>query len=419
VIQLPRNLQWTAVLVAAAAVCLPLSSLLHTHSGLAAQQAVTPREAGSRTTQSKRYTLRWASSAAEGHAATVQVLGLDRATLKVLQRSSWKLADWQRVLAIYAEQGKAAPDTDLPPMLGSYRVDSGILTFEPQFRLESGLVYRAVFRPGELPGAPRGTDSPITATFELPPKRRVATTVVEHIFPSSPIVPENLLKFYIHFSAPMSRGGIYEHLQLRNEAGKSVELPFLEIDEELWDPTMTRLTLFIDPGRIKRGVLPLEEVGPALETGKSYSLAIDSGWKDGSGNPLKTGFEKRFSVGEPDRNPPDPAQWSIQVPPPGTRTPLIINFPEPMDQALAQRAIQVTGESGGTLIGKVTLEDQERRWIFVPASPWRVGAYQLVIPTNLEDLAGNNIGKPFEVDLFEGVQRRLTTPTVKLPFELH
>ena len=66
----------------------------------------------------------------------------------------------------------------------------------------------------------------------------------------------------------------------------------------------------------------------------------------------------------------------------------------------------------------MTLEDQERQWVFMPISPWRSGIYQLVVPTTLEDLAGNNVGKPFEVDLFESVQRRLATPAVKLPFEV-
>ena len=40
----------------------------------------------------------------------------------------------------------------------------------------------------------------------------------------------------------------------------------------------------------------------------------------------------------------------------------------------------------------------------------------MAVATHIEDLAGNNIGKPFEVDLFEGVQRRLTNAVVKLPF---
>jgi len=40
------------------------------------------------------------------------------------------------------------------------------------------------------------------------------------------------------------------------------------------------------------------------------------------------------------------------------------------------------------------------------------------VETTIEDLAGNNIGKPFEVDLFDGVSKRLERKTVKLPFEL-
>jgi hypothetical protein len=89
-----------------------------------------------------------------------------------------------------------------------------------------------------------------------------------------------------------------------------------------------------------------------------------------------------------------------------------------MDQALAQRLLRVEDESGAPVEGSVLLTDQERRWTFTPGSVWRPGRYQLIIPTTLEDLAGNNIGKPFEVDLFEGVDRRLSTTTVKLPFEI-
>jgi hypothetical protein len=41
-----------------------------------------------------------------------------------------------------------------------------------------------------------------------------------------------------------------------------------------------------------------------------------------------------------------------------------------------------------------------------------------VIQTTIEDLAGNNIGKPFDVDIFENVQPRLAGSTVKLSFEV-
>jgi hypothetical protein len=89
-----------------------------------------------------------------------------------------------------------------------------------------------------------------------------------------------------------------------------------------------------------------------------------------------------------------------------------------MDQALAQRVIRVVADLGKEVLGDVTLQDQEQQWLFVPNNAWRSGTYHVVVPTTVEDLAGNNIGKPFEVDLFEGVQKRLTTPTVKLPFEV-
>jgi hypothetical protein len=42
----------------------------------------------------------------------------------------------------------------------------------------------------------------------------------------------------------------------------------------------------------------------------------------------------------------------------------------------------------------------------------------VVVQTTIEDLAGNNIGKPFEVDVVETTQARLTKDFVKLPFEI-
>jgi len=407
---------WTAAVVAMVAVSpCTLSSSVSVLPAPVPGQTAAASENRSPSAAPNGYSVRWV---AEGRTATVQVSGLSLATLKALQSPRWSLGDWKRVLAVYAESEDLALSPDHPPMLGRYRIHNGLLGFEPQFPLDTGVAYRAEFHPDQLPGAQSAKRAPIVAAFKLPAMSHRPRTVVQQIFPSSPNLPENLLKFYVHFSAPMSRGKIYEHIHLRDDLGKEIELPFLEIDEELWDPAMTRLTLFIDPGRIKRGVLPLEEIGPALEAGKSYSLIINSDWKDGAGNPLQAAFEKRFRVVEPDRGPPDPGGWQIQAPQAGTRAALQIVFPESMDHALAQRVIHIVTNSGKEVSGDVTLEDQERRWVFVPSNAWHSGTYQVLVPTTVEDLAGNNIGKPFEVDLFEGVHRRLTTPTVKLPFEV-
>jgi hypothetical protein len=89
-----------------------------------------------------------------------------------------------------------------------------------------------------------------------------------------------------------------------------------------------------------------------------------------------------------------------------------------MDHALAQRMIHVKAASGRPVPGQAALDDGEQRWMFTPVEAWRKGTYQLAVQTTIEDLAGNNIGKPFEVDVFDGVQRRLTNSTVTVPFEI-
>jgi hypothetical protein len=362
--------------------------------------------------------VRWVPDASDTNKMVVEVSGLGEKAVAELHQLKWENPQWQRLLSVYAEQGDVIADLGLPPMLGDYGFGPDTLRFQPRFPLEPGVTYRAVFQSANLPGkAPSGAKL-IAAVFRAPPRASKPTTFVRQVYPSAAVLPENLLKFYVHFSAPMSRGHIYEHIHLRDAAGKDVELPFLELDEELWDPAMTRLTLFIDPGRIKREVKPLEEIGPALEQGKRFTLVIDPAWRDAAGNPMREAFRKTFQVGPPDREAPDPVQWKIQPPARGTREPLVVMFPKPMDHALAERLIRVTDAAGAVVDGAVALGEEERRWTFVPVRPWPARSYRLAVRTTIEDLAGNNIGKPFEVDLVERVQPRLTNSAVKLAFEV-
>jgi len=387
-----------------------LATLLSAQGALKAAPADAPAPGTPQTCS-----IRWQPNPVRPNQFIVEVSGLSAVALQELHRADRSLAQSQRLLSVRTEQGSSTNDSTVPPMLGSYRINGDTLRFEPQFPLAPGVTYRAMFDSRQVPGA---GGEVITAVCPALPRVSISTTTVSHVYPTTGVLPENLLKFYLHFSAPMSRGHIYDYIHLRDETGKDVELPFLEIGEELWDPAMTRLTLFIDPGRIKRGVRPLEEVGPALEQGKRYTLVIDRAWQDGAGNPLKTGFVKSFRAAPPDRRPPDPAQWKIRAPKSGTRQPLTLIFAEPMDQALAKRVIHVTTESGQRIQGQTALHDEERQWAFVPEAPWPRGAHRLMVETTIEDLAGNNIGKPFEVDLFNDVPGSLTNATVKLPFEI-
>jgi hypothetical protein len=351
--------------------------------------------------------LRWVTNSTDANRWSVEVSGVG---------TQLAAEQWPKLLTVQVEQNAVLEDIGIPAMLGEYRFASDRLTFTPRFPLEPGTTYRATFWP---PRTREGKtfSKPVTARLSVPTTAQGPTTVVSQVYPTADSLPENLLKFYIHFSAPMSRGHVYDFIHLRDESGKPVELPFLELDEELWNPAMTRLTVFIDPGRIKRGVTPLEEVGPALEAGKRFSLVIDSQWRDSRDQPLKQNFQKSFTVVAPDREPPDPATWQI-IPPEDAKKPLTIRFPEPMDHALAQRVIQIHNHTGKPISGEATLADAERLWTFSPTAPWHSGPHKIVVQTTIEDLAGNNIGKRFEVDVFDGVQRRLTRSTVSLPFSI-
>src|SRR5439155_22695507 len=99
----------------------------------------------------EKYSVRWSCDPADTNKIAVEVIGLSAATIQELRRSEWKPAQWQEALAVYAGQGDLIAEIELPPMLGVYRVASRVLRFEPQFPLEPGVNYRAIFHPGRLP----------------------------------------------------------------------------------------------------------------------------------------------------------------------------------------------------------------------------------------------------------------------------
>jgi hypothetical protein len=348
----------------------------------------------------------------EGTVIEVQHLSaVDLADLILIERNA---ARCQPILAVYVDRGPATDWKKQPPVAGTYRVEGDVFRFQPRYPLQPGLRYRAVFEPLGLKGYTRVPER-IIAEFLVPPLPPAPVTVLEHIYPSTNRLPENQLKFYLHFSAPMSRGEAYRHIHLLQASGKEVDLPFLELDEELWDPEGKRFTLFFDPGRIKRGLKPREEVGPALEDGKSYTLVIDKDWSDARGNPLREAVRKSFQVGPPDDTPPDPKTWKLQPPPAGTDRPLVVTFPKPMDHGLLERVLWVTDGADHTVPGTVAVSAEETRWQFTPQRAWEAGTYQLVVETTLEDLAGNSIGHPFEIDVQHPIQRQQKAERIRLP----
>ncbi len=345
-----------------------------------------------------------------------EVAGLLPEELKALARLKQTPEQWQALFAVYVDRG--GERAKQPAMLGTYRIEKDSLRFEPRFPLLRGVPYRAVFHPANLPGHTGSTEKAMALLLFLPKAKPAAPTVVAHVYPSKDELPENQLKFYLHFSAPMSRGESYEHIRFLRSDGTADKDAFLELPQELWDRDGKRFTLFLDPGRVKRGLKPREDIGPVLEAGKRYTLVVDRAWKDAEGNPLKDTYRKTFRVLPPDEAQPDPKTWKIEPPPAGTMTPLTMTSPKALDHALLGRMLWITDESGEKVPGTIEVTHKETCWRFTPAMPWKAGRYHLVADTRLEDLAGNSIGRAFEVDERRPIERAKAIETVRLPFEV-
>ena len=332
--------------------------------------------------------------------ATIDVVGLRSEQLSLL-RSMNSRDEWQSIFRV-------AVAADQPPMLGDYKIDRNRIVFTPMFPLDPGRPYHVTFTP---PGG-----APITVIVALPATHTTPTTTVAQVYPSADDVPENQLRLYIHFSAPMGMKGGLDYVHLLDDQGKAVKDPFLPLDAEFWNDDRTRYTVFFDPGRQKRGIPVIEEMGRSLTEGKSYTLVIDAEWRDGNGLPLKEQYRRTFKVGPPDEKALDTSAWQIQPPTAGTRTPLTVAFPEPLDHGLLLRALGVQGADAAPIGGAITVGGNEVTWSFTPKDFWKAGPHNIVAFAMLEDLAGNRIGRAFEVDQFDRSDQSAEPEKTLIPF---
>jgi len=357
------------------------------------------------------------------HFGSVAVAPIDTRELATLEGSRLTPDEWQKILVV-----RSGDSTSLA-MLGTYVVSSDTLRFEPQFPPIHGTAYTARFDGAALrakvagtAGSPRTSSTVATARWMRELVTGPATTSIDAVYPAVDTVPMNLLRMYVQFSAPMTVGDAAEkHVRLLDEHGAVVDKAFLVAagGQELWDPHHTRLTIFFDPGRIKRDLTPHEAMGLPLLQGHSYSLVIDSGMHDARGLPLTRSYVKRFRVGPMDRILPRVSAWRVVAPAAGTLEPLTVELPEPLDHALLARMLTVTRTVGGTetaIAGTAASTDHDRRWTFTPSNAWTTSTYVLKIDTELEDLAGNNMRRLFDVMPGDSAATGENAALVRIPF---
>jgi hypothetical protein len=325
--------------------------------------------------------------------ALVRVTGLSPAEASALRGMPIAEMAWESLLRV-----RVAGNDELA-VAGTYSVTSDAIEFRPRFPFDAGRSYSVQFDASRLP-SPRQV-AVVQRTIDVPAGPASARTQVTSIAPTGGIWPENLLRFYIQFSAPMSRATALGFVHLVDEAGAEVTEAFLPLDVDLWNGDRTRFTVFFDPGRVKTGIRPNVEFGRALHAGRKYAIVVDAAWPDAHGRPLTSEFRYPFTAAAAEERAVTPANWTVAAPVAGSRDPLVVTFPWGLDRGLLQRAVGVNTATGATVDGAIAIDERERVWRFTPATPWRPGDYQLVVLAILEDPAGNRVGRAFEIEMFQ------------------
>ena len=194
----------------------------------------------------------------------------------------------------------------------------------------------------------------------------------------------------------MQEMGILNHIKLTRDDGKNITGVFFENQYELWNEDRTKVTLIVDPGRVKTGLLAHNVLGRAFDEGVTYCLVVDSLLVDFNNEKLNRRFIKKFIAVSEDTTAPNLTNWSVTCPPANTREVFTINLNDKVDHISAKTFIKIIDDNERIMEGEITLGKNESLWIFKPKLKWQKGNYKLIVNSRLEDIAANTLNGIFD-----------------------
>ena len=299
-------------------------------------------------------------------------------------------ADYSELLQVYVGNGTDCC-TNKSPIAGSYEADNRSVRFTPQFSFVEGQDYviRVQHWSEDKEGEDKGVSHKLTP-FKIQANTPIVKPEVTAIYPSGDILPENVLRFYIHFSTPMKPHVAFDYIKLVDASGNVDDAAFMKFKQELWSEDRKRLTILMDPGRIKRNVATNLSLGAALHKGESYQLVVEEGWPTANSTEPLASFSKSFIVSDALRELPNSENWEITAPAIRTKDPLEIHFDRSFDHQLLHKDIKVFSAAGEEIQGKSLPGNHETEWHFQPNEAWENEQITIVVNSELEDVAGNN-----------------------------
>ncbi len=220
------------------------------------------------------------------------------------------------------------------------------------------------------------------------------------VFPSASKVPANLLRISLVFTVPPS-GSTLRNLHLTHADGATIHGAFYP--QPLWSPDGRVLTVYLNPGRVKTGLIAHDTLGWALKPDGDVQLR------------LRQQVLKTWHVASPNELALDPSRWVVHPPAANTRQPLRVSLDLPIDSRDTS-LIAVQAPDGSRVAGVATLAHGETAWRLQPRKPWTQGDYVLRLHPDLEDPEGNRVGQAFEHAAMAPTNR-VTRPAT-IPFRI-
>ena len=290
-------------------------------------------------------------------------------------------------------------------ILGGFSTKNDTLFYTPVIPFSEGETYQILKK------------DVVLGEFKVHISRIKEQVVLQDMYPLTDTVPENLLKVYLVFSKPMQQvQNALNFIKVIDEnTQKEVDI-FLSLETELWNKEHTEFTLWLDPGRIKKDLIPNKKLGNPLQKQHTYKIIIDKNWLSAKGNPLDKEYQKKLYV--VDKKAVKPAIGEIQITKPTANTlqKMIMNFNQKIDMMLIDKNVSFYDDKYNTVEGEFTFLKGSKNVIFTPKQIWKKGNYSIEIKSSLEDLAGNNFNRLFDTDLqnntSENKKRRIIQFTI-------
>jgi hypothetical protein len=210
------------------------------------------------------------------------------------------------------------------------------------------------------------------------------------ISPQAEVLPANTLRFYITFPRSGEAHFDRDQLWLLDDNEQVVRDPFLVLSQELWSPDGRRLTVLMEPGRIKRGLGADPSHDPALVVGRTYTLVVTA---------LGQTARHTFRVSDPVLEAIQETRWRIVSPTVESLDPVVVHFDRVMDAALCEGEIAVVTPAGEVVETRMSLASDGTAMQLLPSRPWSAGKHRLIVSERLEDVCGNRLGEALDHDL--------------------